>query len=84
MPGDNPGALISSGTTDVDGNLYMAGYIELNMDLPDPTDENYPSGAKLWLVPSSDYDPTLNKMILWNPTEYLYEWNLIEYNDTDV
>ncbi len=40
------------------------------MDLPDPADANYPAGAKIWLVISSDYDPSTNAMKAWNPMEF--------------
>jgi len=83
-PGDNPGALIGSGTSNDEGNINLRGSVELNTDLPTPTDANYPGGAKIWLVLSSDYDATNTKMIGWDPTEYLYEHNLINYEDTDV
>ena len=53
------------------------------MDLPHSDDANT-DGAKIWLVLSSDYDATNTKMIGWDPTEYLYENNLITYDDTDV
>lgn len=83
-PGNHPGALIDSGTTDDSGELHLAGSVELNMDLPHPDDANYPHGAKIWLVPSSDYDPLQTKMVAWNPTEYLFEGHLITYDDTQV
>lgn len=82
-PGNNPGALIANGTSDEHGDLHLTGSVELNMDLPDPDDKNYDDGgAKIWLVLSSDYDGT--KMIGWNPADYLFEYNLITYDDTDV
>ena len=49
------------------------------MDLPDSDDANYPDGAKIWLVLSDDYDGTNTKMTAWNPTEYLFENNLITF-----
>lgn len=81
--GNYPGALIASKKTDRWGTLTMAGCIELNMDLPCPPDTNYAEGAKIWLVPSDDYNATLTKMIAWNPTEYLFETELMTYDDTD-
>jgi len=81
-PGNHPGALIASGTTCIEGNINLVGYTDLGMDLPHPDDENYLDGAKIWLVLSSDYDGS--KMIGWQPTEYLFENNLITYDDTDV
>jgi len=83
-PGNHPGALIGNGTTDGSGELHLAGSVELNMDLPDPADANYPTGAKIMLVLSSDYDASQTKMVAWNPTEYLFEGHLITYDDTDV
>ena len=80
-PGDNPGALIASGTTNSGGNVNLKGSEELSMDLPDSADENSSAGAKIWLVLSDDYDGS--KMIAWNPTEYLFENDLITYEDTD-
>ena len=83
-PGNNPGALIAAGTTNRGGNLHLAGSVELNMDLPDPADANYPSGAKIWLVLSDDYNVGMAKLTAWNPGEYLFENNLITYYDTDI
>jgi len=83
-PGNNPGAIIASGTSNNGGNINLAGSPDLGMDLPDSDDANYPDGAKIWLVLSDDYDGTNTKMTAWNPTEYLFENNLITYDDTDV
>jgi hypothetical protein len=52
-------------------------------------------GAKIWLVLSSDVDcgttaepadsqPPTSQMIGWNPSEYLFEFNLITYYHTEV
>ena len=83
-PGNNPGAFIVSGTSDTDGDLSFSGSVDLGMDLPHPADANYPSGAKIWLVKSADYNELTNAMTGWNPTEYLFENNLIQYDDTDI
>ena len=83
-PGDKPGALIAEGISNKGGNIHLEGFTELNMDLPDPADENYPDGAKIWLVLSEDYDKDNTKMIAWNPEKYLFENNLITYDDTEV
>lgn len=80
-PGDNPGALIGSGTAS-GGRLSLSGSVELNTDLPNPADWNHPDGAKIWLVTSSDYDGS--KMTAWNPKDYLFEMRLITYDDTGV
>jgi len=82
-PGNHPGALIASGTTNDEGDIHIMGSAELTMDLPDSVDANYPGGAKIWLVLSSDYDATNKKMVAWDPTEYLFEHNLITFNHTD-
>jgi len=81
--GDNPGAFIASGTTNRGGNLHLAGSVELNMDLPCPPDANFSDGAKIWLVLSEDYNVAKAKLEAWNPTEYLFEKDLITYDDTD-
>ncbi|MFP3898529.1 MAG: hypothetical protein ACLFVD_04395 [Dehalococcoidia bacterium] len=80
-PGDHPGALIAAGTTDGDGFLHLEGATDLGMHLPNWQDENYNLyfGAKIWLVLSDDYNPTTNAMTAWNPTQYLFEYNLITY-----
>ena len=89
-PGDNPGALIASGSSNDEGDIHLAGPVDLGIDLPDPTDANHPDndpdlpGAKIWLVLSDDYDATNTKMIGWNPEEYLFEYDVITYDDTDV
>jgi len=43
-------------------------------------------GAKIWLVLSDDYnngDPATGPMTDWRPEEYLFEAQLINYDDTD-
>lgn len=98
--GNNPGALIASGTSNGGGNIHLGGSTELNMDLPHPIDANAnisnhdysgppdyyatATGAKIWLVLSSDYNATTRTMTAWNPTEYLFESDLINYDDTEV
>jgi hypothetical protein len=108
--GDNPGALIASGTA-VDGTLVLEGSInlredlteDLGMDLPHPddansyywnyaddTDPNYTGdgydtayGAKIWLVPSDYYDPETFEVTDWMPASFLFETDLITFDDTD-
>ena len=102
--GDNPGALIATGTTNPGGQLHLAGSPELNMDLPhpddanayyhnyaDPDDPHYTGdgyatayGAKIWLVPSDCYDTGAKKVDTWSPTRFLFETDLITYDDTDI
>jgi len=80
-PGDHPGALIGSGTSNDSGVLSLSGSPDLGMDLPTSPDANYPAGAKIQLVLSSDYNGT-NALTAWHPSEYLFELNLINYDDT--
>lgn len=82
-PGNHPGALIDTMTTDGSGHVAKSNNIELGMDLPTSPDSNSP-GAKVWLVPSSRYNSTTKSIIGWNPTEYLFEINLISYVDTGI
>ena len=77
-----PGSgLICLGTniSDEDGNINIRGSLDVG-DLPAEYDENYPDGAKIWLVLSCDVDCEAAMMIDWNPTEYLFEFDLITFN----
>jgi len=51
--------------------------------IPKEYDDNYEKGAKVWLVLSSDVDFDDQQMIGWNPSEYLFEYDLISYEDTN-
>jgi len=81
-PGNNPGALIWSGTSTSVGRIDVPlTNTELNMDLPTAPDSNMlvshagppdnyitPLGAKIWLIPSAYYDATLKKVTAWDAT----------------
>jgi hypothetical protein len=67
-------------TSDVDGKVNFSDSLDTG-DLPATYDENYPEGAKIWLVSRDDVDCSSNKMLHWNPTEYLYESDLIKYEN---
>jgi len=85
--GDNPGALIGTGTSTATGDITMSGSVDLGMDLPASSDQNHPEGAKIWLVPSSDYNSSsasTGPMTSWSPADYLFETALITYDDTDL
>lgn len=97
--GDNPGALIASGTSNEDGNIHLGGSIDLGMDLPHPDDANAyfhdysgapdfyatANGAKIWLVLSDDYDAATCTVTNWvNVEDFLFESDLITYDDTEV
>ncbi|MFQ6053506.1 MAG: hypothetical protein ACE5OO_04660, partial [Candidatus Bathyarchaeia archaeon] len=66
---------LGSGTANEEGNVHIAESLETD-DLPAEEDENYPGGAKIWLVLSDDVDCAGRKMFGWNPTEYLFEYDL--------
>jgi len=73
---------IASGATDGSGVLALIGSTNLDYDLPHPFDDNHPGGAKIWVVLSADHSGT--SMTAWNPSAYLFEHNLITYDDTDA
>jgi len=85
-PGNNPGLLIDSGTP-IGGQLLLSQDKDLGLDLPEPGDANYPTGAKIWLIPSDYYSGT--SVIGWPaasdepPAGWLFEYNLIKYDDLD-
>jgi hypothetical protein len=69
------------------GNVSIVGMAETG-NLPMETDENFPDGAKIWLVRSADLncvpsEDNRTRMIAWNPTEYLFEFELITYEETE-
>lgn len=77
-----PGAgviCLGSGTSNNGGNVNIAASVDTG-DLPTIDDDN--TGAKIWLVLSEDVDCG-NEMVGWQPTEYLFENNLITFVDTD-
>jgi hypothetical protein len=96
-PGDNPGLLITTGTTDADGAIDIPFTDkEIGIDLPTAPDsnmvvahnvppDNYDNayGAKIWLVPSYCYDEDTNSIISWEPDKFLFETDLINYTDTN-
>jgi hypothetical protein len=83
---------LASGRPNRSGTLILRKALDIP-SLPIPTDANFspvtPSGAvgaKIWLVPSDDVDCTegSSQMTDWNPTDILFEGNLIIYQDTDL
>jgi len=61
------------------GNIHIQASVDTG-DMPAEYDDNYPDGAKIWLVLSEDVDCENAQMVGWNPTEYLFEHNLIIFN----
>ena len=59
-----PVKCLSNGVSNNGGNLNLAGEI-------------LEGGPKVWLVLSDDVDCTTELMTGWNPSEYLFEYNVI-------
>ena len=72
--------------TDASGNFNTGNQsVELGMDLPNSVpgfDSNYPTGAKVWLVPSAQL---AGNIFDWqNLTNLLLEMDWVNYQDTDL
>jgi len=65
---------LGTGTVDEFGDVHIMG----SVDTGDLTD------AKIWLVLSDDVDCDVAQIVGWNPTEYLFEYDLITFDDTDI
>jgi len=72
---------LGTGTANKGKNVHIAGSL-FTGNLPATYDTNK-GGAKIWLVKSRNVDCINYKMIGWNPTEYLFENNLIKYDYTN-
>ena len=79
-PGDNS-LLIAQFETNGAGKIpkWQTGSVDLGTNLPVLADDNYPTGAKIWLVPT---DLLSEEGVEWQPTRMLFERNLITYRDT--
>ena len=78
------GYLLGSGQTNGAGNVTFAGSVALNQDLPNPFDDNYPTGAKIWLVPCERYSTDVpgeqgQYTGTWELGRILFETELITY-----
>jgi len=81
---------VVSKTGSIDLGINMPEPPDYNIN-PDPWNEyctcpdNYDHccGAKLWIVPCDDYNTSSNEVTNWNPTEFLFDTDLIWYDDTD-
>lgn len=88
---------LGDSTTNEEGDVHIMGSPDTG-DLPKSYDKNSNTkptslekvGAKIWLVLSEDVDCNCDsnngncKMYGWNPTEYLFEYDVINYDDTDT
>jgi hypothetical protein len=84
-----PGILIASGRTNRGGNIVLAASLSLQHDLPMAADANSQPdangniyGAKIFLVPSSDYDASTNLITGWNMNQWMFPLNGIFYTYT--
>ena len=66
----NDSQLLAAGAVDEDGNIHLKGSVDC---LRAPRDA---AGAKIWLVLADDFDEDEEMMVGWNPTEYLFEYDL--------
>jgi len=71
---------LGSGIANGGGNVHIMGSVHTG-DLPAEGDEN--EGAKIWLLLSSDVS-CHHQMVGWDPTEYVFEYDLITFDDTDA
>jgi len=81
-PGNNPGALLNHGFPDSYGKLILNGNSDIGISMPEASDANYPTGAKIWLLPCSQYNISTRSVIGWSPslTEWLFDnGSLVKY-----
>jgi hypothetical protein len=71
---------LGNGTVNEEGDIHIAESVEIEC-LPIEGDEN--DGAKIWLVLTSDVDCENAEMTGWTPIEYLFEYDLIAFDDMD-
>ena len=70
--------ILGTGTADTDGNVHIMGLMPplVFNEYPTPTSDEYSgTGAKIWLVLTSDMDGTT--LSGWNPAAYLFEGRLL-------
>jgi len=70
---------LGSGTANKRGEIHIAESCDIDF-LPIVIDDNFTEGLKIWLILSNDVDCDTQKMVGWNPEEYLFEHNLIQFN----
>jgi len=92
-PWDGSGLIcLGNGTVNEEGDVHIAESVNTG-DLPIASDENYPDGAKIFLVLTEDVDCDNQFMPGWTgplpgniegENIYLFEDELITFDDTDV
>ena len=77
LPGGYKVVVIGSGVADEFGDVHIRGTADIGAPDTQPATGDYigKTGDKIWLVLSSDL--TGSVMTGWNPSEYLFEHNLI-------
>ena len=70
---------LGNGAVNEEGDIHIAESVDTG-NLPAEDDAN--EGAKIWLVLSDDVDCDGAQMVGWNPTEYLFEYDLITFEYT--
>ena len=77
------GFLIDQGVPNNNGDITLSGNKDFGTDLPNVDDENYPYGAKIWLLPCNQYNISSHRLKGWNPnnSDWLFDnWpGLIRY-----
>lgn len=71
---------LGSDRANEDGDIHIKEIVDTG-DLPN-TENDINEGAKLWLVLSDDVDCDEEMIFGWNPTEYLFEYDLIAFDST--
>ena len=71
--------VLGSGEANAGGEVHIKGSPETG-ELPAAGDENFPNGAKIWLVLKGDVEPAAMRMADWHPEQYLFEYALISYS----
>lgn len=74
---------LGSAIANDEGDVHIKDKLEDLCDLPADYDANYEYGAKIWLVLSDDIDESIDPLQMsgWNPGEYLFEYDLIRYDN---
>lgn len=89
-PGDGI-ICLGMGTANGGGNVHIRECVDTGVDLPIDTDDNHIdnlgipeyNGAKIWLILADDYDCENSDWNAWNGASYLFEGDLITFDDTD-
>ena len=74
-PGNNL-VCFGSGTADLLGDVTIKENKAILEDLPLASDDNFGTGAKIWLVLPADVNCPNRTMSGWTPGDYLFEYNL--------